>query len=364
MGLYDFSFYNLIERNAVSFAQRPAWFEVDDGSTLTFEQFKQKVDALARGLQQAGLNKGDRIGVLGKNSLAYFLLYGAAAALGAIVLPVNWRLSLDEVAYNLADGAPRMVFVYNEFQQLIEACQERLPSVMHYFSLQSASGRFQAFDGLSRASGDLALAEVASDDGFVIIHTAAVAGRPRGALLSHGNLLCADLHLNYYFGLTCSDVHLNLLPMFHVGGLFMATNAFHAGALNVNMSKFEARTAVDLIAEHKVSLMFDFSPILGSILERQAQSGQEIGSLKAVIGLEAPATIEKYQQVTGGTFYCMYGQTETSCLASVGRYNDQPGSAGRVIPLGLVRLVDDDDRPVPVGQTGEITLKGPMVFKG
>jgi acyl-CoA synthetase (AMP-forming)/AMP-acid ligase II len=71
----------------------------------------------------------------------------------------------------------------------------------------------------------------------VIIHTAAVAGRPRGALLSHANLLCASLHLNHCFGLSDSDVHLNLLPLFHVAGLFMAVNAFLAGALNVNMGR-------------------------------------------------------------------------------------------------------------------------------
>jgi long-chain acyl-CoA synthetase len=89
MGLHDYTFYDLINRNAVSFGNLPAWFEVDDQRSLTFAEYKQKVDQLACGLQKAGLKKGDRIGVLGKNSLEYFLLYGAAAALGGIVLPWN-----------------------------------------------------------------------------------------------------------------------------------------------------------------------------------------------------------------------------------------------------------------------------------
>ena len=87
-------------------------------------------------------------------------------------------------------------------------------------------------------------------------------------------------------------------------------------------------------------------------------------SLRAVTGIDTPETIEKYQKSTGGTFWCLYGQTETSCLASFGAYNDKPGSAGKVLPLTEVRLVDDYDRPVPVGEVGEITVKGPMVFKG
>ncbi len=144
----------------------------------------------------------------------------------------------------------------------------------------------------------------------------------------------------------------------------MATMSFHAGALNVNMSKFDAAQAVELIAARKVTVMFDFAPILGSILEQQAKTGRDIGSLRHVIGLEAPDTIEKYQQRTGGTFYCMYGQTETSAIATFGRHNDRPGSAGRTIPAADVKLVDENERTAAVGEVGEIAVKGPMVFSG
>ena len=206
--------------------------------------------------------------------------------------------------------------------------------------------------------------EVSIDDGFVIIHTAAVAGRPRGALLSHGNVLCADMHFDYLFNVTSEDVHLNLLPLFHVGGLFMVTTSFHAGALNVNMDKFDAPRAVELIEEKGASMMFTFSPILSSVLEQHEQTGKAIKTLRLVVGLDTPETIEKYQQLTDGTFYCLYGQTETSCVATFCAYNEKPGSAGKMLPLTVVQLVDDYDRPVETGQVGEITVKGPMVFKG
>jgi acyl-CoA synthetase (AMP-forming)/AMP-acid ligase II len=365
MGLYDFTFYDLINRNAVSFRNRPAWLEVDDNRTLSFSQYKDGVDRLAAGLQRAGLEKGDRIGVLGKNSLEYFTLYGAAAALGAIVLPINWRLSAEEVAFNLNDCEPKLLFVDQDFQEMVKGVKAKLPSVKQYFNLGRAGGSLSDFGELLERGADFARADVSTDDGFVIIHTAAVAGRPRGALLSHGNVLCADMHFDYFFGLTSQDVHLNILPLFHVGGLFMATTSFHAGALNVNMSKFDAGKAVDLIEERKVTVMFDFSPILGSILEQHEKNGKDISSLRSVAGLESPETIEKYQQqVNGGTFYCMYGQTETSCVATFAPYNDRPGSAGKMLPLAEVRLVDEYDRPVPVGQVGEIVMRGPMVFKG
>jgi len=364
MGLHDYTFYDLICRNAVSYNNLSAWFEVDDQSTRTFAGYKQKVDQLACGLQKAGLEKGDRIGVIGKNSLEFFLLYGAAAALGGIVLPVNWRLSAEETVFNLTDCEPSLLFVDSDFQEMITNLKDQLPTVKEYYNLKPAGGNFSDFETLLENDGEFAAPDVATDDGLVIIHTAAVAGRPRGALLSHGNLISANIHINLLLNLSASDVHLNILPLFHVGGLFMATAGFHAGALNLNMSKFDAAQAVDLIADKKVTFMFDFAPILSSILEEHEKSGKDINTLQHVPGLEAPAVIEKYQEMTGGTFYCMYGQTETSAIATMAPYSERPGSAGRTIQLADVRLVDDNDQPVPAGETGEIAVKGPMVFKG
>jgi long-chain acyl-CoA synthetase len=364
MALHDYTFYDLINRNAICYGNRPAWLEVHDQRTLSFAGVKQQVDRLGAGLQRAGIQKGDRIGVLGKNSLEYFLLYGAAAAVGGIILPINWRLSAEEVVFNLNDGTPKLLFVDAEYQPMIASAKDRLPSVQRYFNLKPPGGQFESFDSLSSISAVFQPAEIEDKDGLVIIHTAAVAGRPRGALLSHRNFISANVHLNLLMHLSPADVHLNLLPLFHVGGLFMATMSFHAGALNVNMSKFDADQAVELIADKQVTVLFDFAPILGSILDQQAKSGKSIGSLRHVIGIEAPETIERYQKQVGGTFYVMYGQTETAAIATLGRYSDRPGSAGRTIALADVRLVDENDRAVTAGQVGEIAVKGPMVFNG
>ncbi len=364
MALHDYTVYDLINRNAVCYKNLQAWLEVDDQRTLSFSGVKQQVDRLATGLQQAGIQKGDRLGVLGKNSLEYFLLYGAAAALGAVILPINWRLSAEEVVFNLNDGTPKLLFVDPEYQAMIGPAKDRLPSVKRYFNLKPPGGQFDHFNDLLKSSAGFQPAEVSDADGLVIIHTAAVAGRPRGALLSHRNFISANAHLNLLMHVSPADVHLNLLPLFHVGGLFMATMSFHAGALNVNMSKFDAAQAVELIAEKKVTVLFDFAPIMSSILEQQARTGKDIRSLRHVIGIEAPETIEKYQQQIGGTFYVMYGQTETSAIATLGRYSDRPGSAGQTIPLADVKLVDDNERTVPAGEVGEIAVKGPMVFNG
>ncbi len=364
MGTHDFTLHDLIVRNALCFGDRPAWFEADENKTLSFARYRESIDRLASGLQKSGIVKGDRIGVLGKNSLEYFLLYGAAAAVGAIMLPVNWRLSADEISFNLSDCMPAIIFADGEYQELIETIRPGLASVKAFYNLKADEGRFASFASLMEEGGGLSDFDVGEEDGFVIIHTAAVAGRPRGALLSHRNISCSSLHFHTALKMTPEDVHLNLLPMFHIAGLAMMFQSFHAGALNVNMSKFDAVKAVELIVEKKCSVMFDFAPILSLILDQQEKSAKSIESLRAVVGIESLETMERYRKVSGGTFHVMYGQTETSCLATLGRFDERPGSAGRPILLGRIELFDEYDRPVPVGRTGEIALKGPMVFKG
>jgi acyl-CoA synthetase (AMP-forming)/AMP-acid ligase II len=364
MGLTDFSFYDLINRNALAYGNRPAWLEAKDGRSVSFSQYKDAVDRLAAGMQKAGVVKGDCIGVLGKNRFEFFKVYGAAAALGAIVVPINWRLSADEVCFNLNDTRPVVVFADAEFQEMLESRRQTLDSVGHFVNLEAGAGRFEDFKSFTGDASKLELPAVTSDDGLVIIHTAAVAGRPRGALVSHGNLLCADVQWMHRLALSTRSVHLNLLPLFHVAGLFMATAGFHAGALNVNMEKFDAVQAAELIQSKGVTYFFDFSPILENLMTAAEANGLRLDTLQSVVGLDSPEVITAFQNLTGGVFYCMYGQTETSSVATYGRYDDCPGSAGRPIPMAEVLLVDDYDRPVAPGAVGEITVRGPMVFKG
>jgi acyl-CoA synthetase (AMP-forming)/AMP-acid ligase II len=364
MGLYDFSLYDVIVRNAEVYRDRPAWLNHDQETPLTFAQFKQQVDRLAQRLQRLGCGKGDRIGVMGKNSLEFFLLFGAAAALGAIMVPVNWRLSAAEAAYVLDDGNPVCVLADSDDPQWVEAVRSQMAAVVPFYNLQAGKGPFEDLPARSMGDGSFQPATLSPEDGLVIIHTAAVSGRPRGALVSQGNLLCAHMHLMACFNLTPADVHLNVLPLFHVAGLFMAWAGFHAGCLNVNLPKFDGARIVRLIAERKVSFMFTFAPMLQTILDARDAADADIAPLRAVMGIDVPETIESYQKVTGGTFINMYGQTETSLLTSMGPYNDCPGAAGRPVALGAVQVVDDEDQPVPGGQNGEIVMRGPMVFQG
>jgi len=101
-----------------------------------------------------------------------------------------------------------------------------------------------------------------------------------------------------------------------------------------------------------------------NLLNHVDQNGGNLSSLRAVLGIDTPEVITRFQNLTGGSFYSLFGQTETSLLATMSRYDERPGSAGRPIPLVEIQLMDDNDQPVPTGQPGEIAIRGPMVFKG
>ena len=363
MNVHNFSFYNLVYRNATTFNNKTAWSISESGRDISFSEYLNQTQRLAQGLRLKGIQKGDCIGIIGKNYFEFFVIYGAAAAMGAIVVPINFRLSKDEICNNINDANPRILFVDDDFQHLIDDVKDRLKSIDYYYNLVTNEGNYSSFSSLMADIQSFIPAPVAGDDPFLIIHTAAIDGKARGAVLTHNNILLSCLQLSHIMMLSQEDLHLNILPFFHVGGLMIAISTFMSGSLNIIMKKFDAKAASAMIENERVSVLFDFSPILSGILDAAQENQCNLTSLKKVIGLETPETITKYQDITNGCFYTIFGQTETSGLVTSGKYDDRPGSAGKVVPMSEVCIADDNDSPLPAGQTGEILVRGPLVFQ-
>jgi long-chain acyl-CoA synthetase len=363
MNVHHFNFYNLVCQNATTFTNEIAWLISESNTDISFADFKNTTHCLAQGLQLQGIQKGDGIGIIGKNYFEFFVIYGAAAAIGAVVVPINFRLSKNEICDNINDASPKILFVDNEFQHLINDIKDRLKGIDYYYNLVPNEGNYSEFSNLIADAQTFEPASVSGNDPFLIIHTAAIDGKARGAVLTHENMLLSALQLSQIMTLSQNDVHLNILPFFHVGGLMIAISAFMCGARNIVMKKFDAKEASAIIEKNGVSLLFDFSPILSGILDAAQNQENNLKSLTKIIGLETPETIERYQDTTNGCFYTIFGQTETSGLVTSGKYNDCPGAAGKVVPLSEVCIVDDNDAPIQVGQTGEILVRGPLVFR-
>ena len=361
MTLRSFTFGDVYRRNAACFPDRTAF--IFEGQRVTHADYLGRVERLAGGLARLGVQPGDRLGILSQNCLEMVDLIGAAALLGAILLPVNYRLNPDEMAYVLADGAPVVMIVGADYHDTVAALKGSLPSVRHYFGIGATHPALLPFAQLPAADGNAPPADIDADAGFVIIHTAAVGGRPRGGLLSQAGMLTAQSSLVQAWALDEGDVNLGALPLFHVAGLGLMLTLQQAGGASVIAAKFDAAQAARDIAAEKVTVISEFAPMLGSILD-QAQPGQ-LSFLRAVTGLDTPATIERFENACpDATFWVTYGQSETSGVATLSPYRDRPKSAGRPLFWRSIAVVDGGDRPQASGQVGEIVVRGPTVFKG
>jgi acyl-CoA synthetase (AMP-forming)/AMP-acid ligase II len=363
MGLRDFTLFDIVERNARLHPNRLAFALGEE--RVTHAVYRARADRLAAGLASAGVRPGDRVGIVSQNNLEFVDLYGAVARLGAILVPVNWRLSADEVAYVVADAAPKIVIADAANQPLLHAAN--LPAVERWFGIGGTSGPFAPSADLLNTADQSALGAPHSDSdaGLVMIHTAAVGGQPRGALLSHANLIAASAQLLHYWSLAPDDVNLGVLPLFHVAGLGMLLAAQYAGGASIILPKFDAGTALDAIHRERVTMLAEFAPILTTLLDAAEIRPDELSSLRIATGLDSPETITRFERLCPqARFWSVFGQSETSGFVTMGRFRDRPGAAGQPTFLATVAVLDDTDSPVAPGEVGEIAVRGPTVFKG
>ena len=364
MSVQTFTLYDMLLRNAAQFGERPAVIH-EDGQ-IGFGEFVTRVDALAAGLGALGIHKGDRICVLAQNHPAYLDLYGACAKLGALAYPINWRLTADEVRHVVARAEPSLMLVDDTTRPAL-ADWPADADIAHWYTVgPTPSGSFSAFDTLyvDGGSGGGESQGVAGDDPLAVISTAAVDVIPRGAVLTHNNLMAANLQTIACMGLVASDCNLLALPLFHIAAMGAAFATMHAGGANVLTARFDAAQAARLIDAHGVTYLTSFPPVLSSILDAAKAAGSSLPSLKHVAGLEGPEVIGRLHAETQAQFWIGYGQTETSGFITLQRAAERPGAAGRVGPLCRVRLVDEFDREVPAGTPGEILARGFVVFQG
>jgi len=362
MSPHAFTVYDMIVRGAAIHGEAPAVLHGD--RARSFLEFRHRVDALAGGLAGLGIVKGDRICILAQNDPAYLELYGACARQGIVAYPINWRLTAAEVERVVERAAPKMFVADGTTLGVVAGWPAARPSVAHWYQLgEAAAAGFTPVAALYRDAAP-APAEVGPDDAFAAISTAAVDLVPRGAVLTHGNVITANLTAMACFGLTPADRYLLALPMFHITALGTALAHMHAGGASVVVSRFDAEEAVRLIDRHHVTHLSDFPPVLSTLLDAAERLGSRLPSLRDVAGLDAPPTIQRLHETTRAKFWTGFGQSETSGFVSVQRVLDRPGAAGRPVPAAQVRLVDDYEREVAVGTPGEIVVRGPLVFQG
>jgi long-chain acyl-CoA synthetase len=362
MSVQAYTVYDMIVRGAAVHGDAPAVFSGERQES--FRDFQKHVDSLAAGLARLGVVKGDRICVLAQNDVAYLHLYGACARQGIVAYPINWRLTADEVERVVDRATPKMMIVDASTQKVVADWPAKKKSISHWYQFGDSAGT--SVQPLATLSGGAppAPADVGGDDAFAVISTAAVDVVPRGAVLTHANVITANLTVMACLGFGAADRYLLALPLFHITAIGNALMHMHAGGANVVVSRFDAEEAVRLIDRHRITHLSDFPPVLANVLDAAEKAGSRLDSLTHVSGLDAPPTIQRLHEKTGAKFWTGFGQSETTGFVTIQRVIDKPGAAGKPAPSAQVKLVDDYDRDVPVGTPGEIVVRGPLVFQG
>jgi fatty-acyl-CoA synthase len=358
---------SLIERNAAFAPDKPA--TIFDGEILSYRAFSERIEQTARALKaEFGISRGDRVAILSLNRPDYLVLLYACARLGAMLVPLNWRLAVAEQLFILSDASVKVLVLEQAFAEILPTLQKSLPDTS-VIGLDFVPPRGSAFGTmLTRASGDGRNPHTDLTCPLLIVYTSGTTGRPKGAVLRQEALLWNGVMSQHMHGLTSDDHVLTVLPFFHVGGLnIQTTPALHFGATVTIHSRFTPGAALTAIERDRPTLTVLVPATIQAATDHPDWASTDLSSLKAVSTgstIVPPHLIDRFV-ARGVPVLQVYGSTET-CPVAI--YTRLGGDLSRVGSTGLPGLcceaavVDDAGNELPPDTPGEIAVRGPNVF--
>jgi fatty-acyl-CoA synthase len=352
---------DLIDRNAAFTPNKPALCFA--GQTWSYAAFADRIVALAGALRsQLGVRRGDRVAVLAMNCPDYLVLLYACARLGAMLVPLNWRLAAPELKFILADADVRALFVASEFAGAAVSAS-RIVGMDHTPELGVAIE-----DLLATESGDSSEPHVDWRTPLLIVYTAGTTGRPKGAVLTQQALLANAAMSQHMHGMTSDDHVLTVLPLFHVGGLnIQTTPALQLGGTVTLHPRFMPTETLYAIAQHRPTLTTLVPSTIQALLEHPRWNETDLASLRAIAtgSTLVPQGLVDAVQARGVPVLQVYGATETSPIAV---YTRLGGELSRPLSTGLpglmceARVVDDAGQETAPDEPGEVEVRGPSVL--
>jgi long-chain acyl-CoA synthetase len=326
-----------------------------DKRQFTYREFENVVRRVAGLLAAKGIRKGDVVSLLLPNSVEYVIAYFACWHLGALAGPINSLLKAQEIEYVISNSESKVVLVASEFVPRIE------------------SNDFVVFDNVGQVDAEpIEPTPVDCDDEAIIIYTSGTTGKPKGCLLTHGNVIANARQISSWLGFTDTDRLLTMMPLFHMNAVSVTTmSALYAGGSTVVSSKFSASRFWQIISDYRITSFGSVATMLSMLLSTYPDGvppGLNTQQLRFAMCGSAPVPAEVMKRFEE-TFNCLvvegYGLSESTCRSTFNPPNRRrrPGSCG--LPIGNeMRVVDDDDRDVRDGSLGEIVLRGENILKG
>ncbi len=359
---------DLIARHAAFTPEKPAL--IFEGEALDYRAFFERIETTAQALKaEFGVSRGDRVAILSLNRPDYLVLLYACARLGAMLVPLNWRLALAEQMFILSDAAVKVLVLEQAFVEILAALQAALPDtrVVGLDFTPPAPG--YAFDALlARATGEGRNPHVDLCCPLLIVYTSGTTGRPKGAVLRQEALLWNGVMSRHMHGLNPDDHVLTVLPFFHVGGLnIQTTPALHHGAVVTIHSRFTVDAALAAIARDRPTLTVLVPATIQALTDHPDWAGTDLSSLKAISTgsqIVPPHLIARFV-ARGVPVLQVYGSTETCPIAVYTRLGGDLSRTGSTGLPGLcceATVVDNGGADVPPDTPGEIVVRGPNVF--
>ncbi|HUU62808.1 MAG TPA: long-chain fatty acid--CoA ligase [Dehalococcoidia bacterium] len=346
---------------------------------LTYRQFNARVNRLAHALLDLGINKGSKVAILAFNCNQFMEAYFALAKIGGVAVPLNFRLHGEELKYILNHSEAEAFIMGEAFTEMVSGIQKDLPKVKNYVSItdKPVEGMLHYETWIAKYTDDEPLILVEEDDPVFIMYTAGTTGRPKGAVLTHKNevVMCMLESMFVASEPGMPDITnataFAAPPVFHLAAFAFCQISFFLGATMVlPVEVFNPEYIMQTIEKEKINAILLIPAMAFFLLQLPDLEKYDTSSLQLWVTGAAILPTETRKQIIkhfpNVKIFDMFGQTEMSPVVSglvPSEYEGRETSVGRALPFIEIRVVDDKDNDVPVGEIGEAIYRGPTVMK-
>ncbi len=356
---------------------------VDGKLRLNYAEFGNRCDRWSAALAKLGVQKGDRVATIAPNTHQHLEQYYAVPQLGAVIVPMNYRLVAEDFVYLANHSGARVLCVHSDYLDLIDSVRDRMQTVEHFVALEGTKSGWLAYEELIAASdGSFSAPAIAESDLLSINYTSGTTSKPKGVMITHRNAWVNAVGTMVHAPMTPRDRYLWTLPMFHANGWTFTWIVTAAGATHVCLRKADAPSIYEQVNAENITMLCAAPTVLISIASGPAEARKNLRRGVRVLTAGAPpaaTTIERVEGELGWILTQAYGLTETApfisfcaslpeheALAPAERATIKARQGVELITSGELRVVDKDMDDVPRDGTtlGEIVARGNVVMQG
>ena len=363
------------------YAEREA--VVDGELRFSFEQFFQRCDRWSSALQNLGIQQGDRVATIAPNTHAQLESFYAIPQIGAVLVPINYRLAADDFVYIINHSGARIVCAHTDYLETVTRIRDQLPTVEHFVAFEGSEEGWVEYEStLAAASANFTPAKIEENDLITINYTSGTTARPKGVMMTHRNAYMNVVGTLVHHSFNPDDRYLWTLPMFHANGWTYVWIVIARGGANICLRKVEAGAIFELMERENVSMFCAAPTVLIGIanaaeeLRRKTRPGMRLLTAGAP---PAAATIERIEGELGWHLTHVYGLTETAPFITICEELPEHTKLSpqeiaivkarqgvELLTSGELIVMDEEGNEVPHdGKTmGEITVRGNVVMKG